>query len=104
MVYQNSLNHCNARRPYAYHWIHQHYCGLSKKDLFVIICEEKGIGFPVQITTTSIREYKIPTDRHSFEMYGTAPACLLLHGFTGDPREMRILADRIHAKFGFYIH
>lgn len=49
-------------------------------------------------------DYKIPVDRHSFEMHGSAPACLLLHGFTGDPREMRVLADGIHHKFGYYIY
>jgi carboxylesterase len=55
-------------------------------------------------STISAMDYKIPIDRHTFEMPGGAPACLLLHGFTGDPREMRVLADRIHDRFGYYIY
>jgi carboxylesterase len=63
----------------------------------------EGNAFPMTAPAIT-RNYTIPTDRHSFEMHGSAPACLLLHGFTGDPREMRILADAIHRKFGFYIY
>lgn len=47
--------------------------------------------------------YQIPFDRHSFEMPGKSPACLVLHGFTGDPREMRTIVDAIHDQLGYYM-
>jgi carboxylesterase len=46
----------------------------------------------------------IPPDRQPFEMAGRSPACLLLHGFTGDPREMRPLADAINGRLGFHVY
>ncbi len=49
-------------------------------------------------------DYKTPSDRLSFEMAGQSPGCLLLHGFTGDPREMRFLADAISSQLGLYVY
>lgn len=45
-----------------------------------------------------------PVDRAPFAIRGRAPACLLLHGFLGDTREMRPLADAIAGRFGYAVH
>lgn len=47
-------------------------------------------------------QFKTPSDRTSFEIAGHSPGCLLLHGFTGDPREMRPLAEGISSQLGLY--
>lgn len=46
----------------------------------------------------------IPPDRQPFEMTGGSPACLLLHGFTGDTREMRLIADAINGDLGYHVY
>ncbi len=45
-----------------------------------------------------------PIERASFAIRGQPPACLLLHGFLGDTREMRVLADAIAGRFGYAVH
>ncbi len=49
-------------------------------------------------------EFKTPPERLSFELPGNSPACLLIHGFTGDTREMRVLAESISQQLGFYVY
>jgi len=46
---------------------------------------------------------RVLPEREGFVMPGKAPACLLLHGFTGSPLEMRTLADAIHDQLGFAV-
>jgi len=41
-----------------------------------------------------------PADRAAFQIAGRSPGCLLLHGFTGDTREMRPLGEEIAAQLG----
>src|SRR5579859_7995177 len=43
-------------------------------------------------------------DRTAFELAGRSPACLLLHGFVGDPREMRPFAEAINTNLGLYVY
>jgi esterase/lipase len=45
-----------------------------------------------------------PSDRTPFELLGRGPACLLLHGFLGDTREMRPLAHAIHQQLGYHVY
>ncbi|MHB8625464.1 MAG: alpha/beta hydrolase [Aggregatilineales bacterium] len=45
-----------------------------------------------------------PPDRAPFEVPGRDPACLLLHGFMGDTREMRPLADALVGRFGCAVY
>ncbi|MCC7448246.1 MAG: alpha/beta fold hydrolase [Anaerolineae bacterium] len=40
--------------------------------------------------------FTVPEDRKTFELPGESPGVLLIHGFTGDTREMRPLARRIN--------
>jgi len=40
--------------------------------------------------------FTVPEDRKTFELPGTSPGVLLVHGFTGDTREMRPLARQIN--------
>jgi len=44
------------------------------------------------------------SDRTTFELPGHGPACLLLHGFLGDTREMRPLAEAIHQQLGYHVY
>ncbi len=46
---------------------------------------------------------RVLPEREGFSMPGKAPACLLLHGFTGSPLEMRTLADAIHDQLGYAV-
>ena len=43
-------------------------------------------------------------ERDAFEIAGGSPACLMLHGFIGDTREMRPLAETISQTFGFHVY
>lgn len=45
-----------------------------------------------------------PADRAPFELAGSGPACLLLHGFLGDTREMRPLAEMIQQVLGYHVY
>lgn len=48
--------------------------------------------------TSETPAHTVPADRASFSMRGGSPAVLLIHGFTGDTREMRPLADLFNAR------
>ncbi|MEP7284299.1 MAG: alpha/beta fold hydrolase, partial [Chloroflexota bacterium] len=52
----------------------------------------------------SITTYTIPSHANAFELPGRSPGVLLLHGFTGDPSEMRSLAQRLNIELGLYCY
>ena len=48
--------------------------------------------------------FRTPPDRKPFELPGRAPACLLLHGFLGDTREMRPVGEAINQELGYHVY
>jgi len=50
-----------------------------------------------------LTQFSAPADRAAFDLPGRSPGYLLLHGFTGDTREMRPLAEAIAAQFGVHV-